>query len=761
MKPAFQFTPTAGSVFPLARRSLHHPAAQLAALLALLCLPWAAGADTDTAACAFPGPWTAPTEATQLRNLDGNPLIGGDPWVMYDEGKFKMWHTAFIAHTLGTTYAESVDGLRWREPRNDHGDRQLVLKPTPGAWDWRGIETVSVVKKDHRYYLWYLGYPGSIPEGQGRNDFIGLATSDDGVHWDKYPEPVLQAEFDWEQPYQRTVFEDGHDVTAWAGGLQEPSVIWEADEGVFKMWFAAQVFEDILDDGRDRPFKVWRIGYATSEDGIHWKQYPQPVFEPTGKPGTFDAAATSHTNVIADPGHGYHLFYAGGGSIDSIGHAYSPDGIHWQRDPANPLVPGQTTATETDDDPVILPHGDFDQAAGQPSALFRNGRIYLYFARSQPDDHSFAGVVTQYVISAPCTGGAGNQEPHPAMQLGIANPPTRDPQTFRFSAEHLKRLQVQEVRLGANWPQIEPQAGRFEWSSLDRFLDWTAHNDLQLMLLVTSQGPQWACDPTRIGIRNGCVPKDMNDFRDYVQQLLAHLATARSERGRAVISSIQFSNEWDDPAVGYYPGTAAEFVTQLNIVYDEVKAVFPDMPVLPGGLLSNAMAGVAVCTLGDRSPLHPDDIGPDYCTSDTYLNHLQRMRDVFSQGRYDMVDQHLYFDVQYWPVYVEMLRQVVLPENRRGVPLMVSEFGGPNALKTDRDDAGQANLLREYLRTLSKLDLAEAYFFTLVEPDETDRLGNPSPFAHSGLIAKGSRNPKPAYDVFMRFARELNGANRR
>jgi len=350
---------------------------------------------TQTPACPLSPTWPQQPQGITLAN--GEPFIGGDPFVLFDDGLYKMWHTAFVGGVLGTAYATSRDGLVW-EPLLDGRSRRLVLKPTPGAWDRKGIETVSVVKKEGRYFLWYLGYPGDIPDGQGRNDFIGLATSDDGIRWNKVPDPVLSPEFDWEQPFQRTVEEEGKVITFWAGGLQEPSVIWDEAQGLFKMWYAAKFYDEFSAFGRS--FVGFRIGYATSSDGVGWTKHPEPVFVPTRTPGTFDPVTVSHTDVIKDPQFGYHLFYAGGGAVDSIGHAFSPNGIDWQRDPANPVLRGQTASDE--EQTILTRGGTFNQAVGGPSALLKDGDIDLYYMRSEPGQRNFSGENTVELLSAPC-----------------------------------------------------------------------------------------------------------------------------------------------------------------------------------------------------------------------------------------------------------------------------------------------------------------------------------------------------------------------
>lgn len=78
-----------------------------------------------------------------------------------------------------------------------------------------------------------------------------------------------------------------------------------------------------------------------------WAVYPNnPVLRP-GAPGTWDASALGSMTVFKAEGM-FHLYYeawgvrgnsAGDYSTLQIGHATSHDGVHWTKDPANPVLP--------------------------------------------------------------------------------------------------------------------------------------------------------------------------------------------------------------------------------------------------------------------------------------------------------------------------------------------------------------------------------------------------------------------------------------
>ena len=79
-----------------------------------------------------------------------------------------------------------------------------VLSPTPGTWDGAYVMHPWVVKDEDKYFMWYSAHPGT-------NQQIGLATSSDGIAWEKSSaNPVI-------------------------GPLGEPAVI--NDNGIWRIWY--------------------------------------------------------------------------------------------------------------------------------------------------------------------------------------------------------------------------------------------------------------------------------------------------------------------------------------------------------------------------------------------------------------------------------------------------------------------------------------------------------------------------------------------
>lgn len=331
--------------------------------------------------CMFPGPWQVRDES--LKVIDAghmNPVLlaqyggdaenfhpygmMGDPFILFDGAKFRMWFTSAAdmeGSLAGFAYSESDDGLLWTDPKAANPDKLMAMRfeTELDDWDAGGMETNAVLyRPDTQTYTMF--YAGIYDEDAYA---VGMATSPDGLDWQKHPAPVLPALYDWEQPILNL---DGRLV----GGTMEPSVIYDAETGVFHLWYSALGMID----------GVWggRIGYATSRDGIVWKRLPHPVFEP-GEKDAWDAAWVSHSHVIADPNYGFHLFYAGE-SADSltyaIGHAYSPDGVNWTRHPDNPILSNAANTW-------------YSSMVGGPSPLFHEGQIRLYFMGAENRDFAY------------------------------------------------------------------------------------------------------------------------------------------------------------------------------------------------------------------------------------------------------------------------------------------------------------------------------------------------------------------------------------
>jgi predicted GH43/DUF377 family glycosyl hydrolase len=127
--------------------------------------------------------------------------------------------------------------------------------------------------------------------------------------------------------------------STWNRHVFFPNVLYNADSSCYEMWFSASV-------GQDNPnWRPYRIGFATSQDGISWAMHPDPVLKPEA--GTWDESTIDHATVLRENGE-YKMWYTSWSQTSpeaKIGYATSTDGKTWQKH-ADPIMGPGTRAWE-------------------------------------------------------------------------------------------------------------------------------------------------------------------------------------------------------------------------------------------------------------------------------------------------------------------------------------------------------------------------------------------------------------------------------
>jgi predicted GH43/DUF377 family glycosyl hydrolase len=198
------------------------------------------------------------------------------------------------------TAATSFAQFPWTK---DQDNNPVLVPGEPGTWNDVSEYPFSVLFHEGTYRLWIGGYDGITVS-------FGYFSSPDGINWTPYEaNPILH-------PGTAGSWDDNH--------LANPNVIF--NNNLYKMWYAAS-------DGNN-----YRIGYATSPDGLIWTKYEgNPVMD-LGPEGSWDDSAVYDPCVYFD-GATYHMWYSGGnGSVIRIGYASSPDGTTWTKNEDNPVL---------------------------------------------------------------------------------------------------------------------------------------------------------------------------------------------------------------------------------------------------------------------------------------------------------------------------------------------------------------------------------------------------------------------------------------
>ncbi len=222
------------------------------------------------------------------------------PVVLLVDNQYKMWYMGDAGSAVKyVLYAESNEGVNWKRPSN-----QPVLYPgTMGTWDSWAVHPGAIMKDGDIYRMYYTGFANQY--GQWG---IGLATSTDGINWEKYPDPVLYGTSGWE-------FQIG-----------ASSVI--KYNGTYFLFYAG------------RNFPIYKIGLATSTDGINFTRYSgNPILTNTK---SWEESGVAYPSVILENDQFKMIYMNSSGT--GFGIAYSSDGMNWTKDNSNPFYTNQNTA---------------------------------------------------------------------------------------------------------------------------------------------------------------------------------------------------------------------------------------------------------------------------------------------------------------------------------------------------------------------------------------------------------------------------------
>ena len=112
-----------------------------------------------------------------------------------------------------------------------------------------------------------------------------VATSNDGIRWKKQPNPILSLGSE----------------NAWDSHSHAGPCVLKLEDG-FHLWY--------LGSGEYKGKTAWRIGHATSSDGISWKRSGnEPVLD-TGPEGAWDGGTFMSFDILFREGK-FLFWYAG------------------------------------------------------------------------------------------------------------------------------------------------------------------------------------------------------------------------------------------------------------------------------------------------------------------------------------------------------------------------------------------------------------------------------------------------------------------
>jgi predicted GH43/DUF377 family glycosyl hydrolase len=223
---------------------------------------------------------------------------------------------------------------------------------------WEALHTFNpaAIAKDGKIYVLYRAEDdtGAMVIGE-HTSRLGLAQSDDGIHFTRLPEPVFYPDHDSQQENEVP------------GGVEDPRIV-EGEDGTYVLTYTQWA----------RTKGVYSVGIATSKDLRTWTKHGK-AFGAEGKYGAlkYKSAAIVTKRVgdrlIAAKINGKYWMYWGEIQIRL---ATSTDLIHW-----NPVEDASGKPVELLKDRA----GKFDSAfpeSGPPPLLTKDGIVVIYNAKN-------------------------------------------------------------------------------------------------------------------------------------------------------------------------------------------------------------------------------------------------------------------------------------------------------------------------------------------------------------------------------------------
>jgi hypothetical protein len=256
------------------------------------------------------GPSPALSPSVDLSAVDSRMLESGD--IFKDQDTYYWYY-----------HARSQDEERWPRgyricvatspnilgPWKKYENNPILDQGKEGEWDSWSVDCVVMLKEgaydiERNTETYYMFYAAGGPSGR----HIGMATADNPIGpWKKYEHNPILKDF------------------GYLGAVIRK-------DGKFYM-FAQYPVDGNTDQG------PYRIATADQPGGPWTKYEGNPVMTP-GDWGAWDDGGYSEAAPRYHEGV-YHLVYGGTKTykLESLGYAYSFDGINWQKYTANPVVP--------------------------------------------------------------------------------------------------------------------------------------------------------------------------------------------------------------------------------------------------------------------------------------------------------------------------------------------------------------------------------------------------------------------------------------
>lgn len=255
----------------------------------------------------------------------------------------------------------SRDLLNWEE-------LPVALECGPaGAFDAFCIYHMDVYVHDGTWYMHYTGL--DAPHGPGQQQAVGLATSSDGVRWQKHPDnPVLRADLRHYEPAipREATYQEKDFGRLW---FRDPCIVRDPQTGRFNMAVVAR-------DVHQHPDVRGCIAWAESDDLIHWEP-GGPIFSP----GRFHTVETP--SIFEHAGRHYLIYmtHRAWGFPPQTSDPYQANGNFYAVSTSGPAGP---YAPPEDEVLIACAHDPVRLGAQRTVDTLDGGRMHYGWLRAAP-----------------------------------------------------------------------------------------------------------------------------------------------------------------------------------------------------------------------------------------------------------------------------------------------------------------------------------------------------------------------------------------
>lgn len=238
-------------------------------------------------------------------------------------------------------------------------------------WEEKDVFNPAVVVRDAKIYMLYRA-EDVIGKYAGVSR-IGLAESTDGIHFTRYPEPVLYPD------------NDAQKIFEWEGGCEDPRVV-EDSAGTYYMTYTAydgNLARMLIASSKD--LKKW-----TKHGSVFSRSYDGKYVNRWSKSGSIISRYKEDGKIVAEKINGKYWMYWGDVNIWA---ATSDDLINWTpvlySTGEKPTIPLRRNAGEIAEVKIVFGprNGKFDSdlvEPGPPAMITDKGILLMYNSRNIP-----------------------------------------------------------------------------------------------------------------------------------------------------------------------------------------------------------------------------------------------------------------------------------------------------------------------------------------------------------------------------------------